>query len=396
MREPESPRQIEIVKHWYHWMLWGRLGYDPTVSNQRFTQILRAKYPHADADKLFAAWQAASMIYPKTTGFHWGALDFQWYIESSQSRPGPAETASGFHDVNRFITLRPHKGTDNVSIPDYVRMTLKKETIKGTTPLQAAQAIHIHADKALALLDKLHHQDDKELRLTLDDIRTIAWLGKYYAHKIQAATALAFFRETLEPAYHEDAIKQLQQTAHYWRRYASLALSNYHNPLWTNRVGHVNWRKTYRYVIHDIRTIGGRIDIPSIPPTSGGTVLEAEEAAYETYEVSNTIEDYTGTGYVSIDRNKGRKSVTWNYHAPKSGRAILEFRYINSWNRQTPLFVTINGQNVGQVLLWDTGTSRTWAWDRLTVDLKEGDNQICIQANGRIMMDHVNVIDVGK
>jgi hypothetical protein len=242
------------------------------------------------------------------------------------------------------------------------------------------------------LLDKLNHQGDKELRMTLDDIRTIAWLGKYYAHKIQAATALAFFRETLGPAYREDAIKQLQQTAHYWRRYASLALSNYDNPLWTNRVGHVDWRKTYRYVIHDIRTIGGRIDIPSIPPTSGGTILETEEAAYETYEVSKNIEGYTGTGYVAIDRNKGRESVTWNYHAPKAGQAVLEFRYINSWNRQTPLSVTINGHNVGHVLLWDTGTSRTWAWDRLTVDLKEGDNQICIQANGRIMMDHMNVL----
>lgn len=391
MREPESPRQIEIVKHWYQWMLWGRFGYDPTVSNERFTQILNAKYPHLDADKLFTAWQEASMIYPKTTGFHWGALDFQWYIEASQSRPGPAETASGFHDVNRFITLRPHKGTDNISIPDYVRMTLMKETIKGTTPLQVAHEIHMHSDKALALLEDLDHNGDKELRLTLDDIRTIAWLGKYYAHKIQAATSLAFFRETLKPEHREDAIKNLQQSAHFWRGYASLALSNYDNPLWTNRVGHVDWRRTYQYVIHDIRTIGGRIDISSMPPTSGGTIMEAEDAAYEPFEASNTIEGYTGTGYVAMDRNKGRKSVTWNYHAPQAGRTILEFRYINSWNRLTPLSVTINGENAGSVMLWDTGTSRTWAWDRLTVDLKEGDNQIRIQANGRIMMDHMNM-----
>ena len=169
-------------------------------------------------------------------------------------------------------------------------------------------------------------------------------------------------------------------------------MSNYDNPLWTNRVGYVDWRQTYRYVIHDIRTIGGTIDIASLPPTSGGTILEAEEAAYKPYDVGDTIEGYTGSGYVAIDRNKGRKSVTWNYPAPKAGRIILEFRYINSWNRQTPLAVTINGTYAGSVLLWDTGTSKTWAWDRLAVDLKEGDNQIRIQANGRIMMDHVNLI----
>ena len=392
MREPEAPRQIEIAKHWYQWMLWGRLGYDPTVSNERFTQILHARYTQVDAAKLFTAWQEASMIYPKTTGFHWGALDFQWYIESSQSRPGPAQTASGFHDVNRFITLEPHKGTDKIAIPDYVRRTLSKETVKGTTPWQVAQQIHNHSDKALALLDDLQHQGDKELRLILDDIRTIAWLGKYYAHKIEAATALAFFRETLKPDYREDAIKHLQQTAHYWRRYASLALSNYHNPLWTNRVGYVDWRETYQYVIHDIRTLGGEIDVASLPPTAGGTILEAEEAAHDPYEAGDTIKGYTGAGYVIIDRDKGRHAVTWNYHAPKAGRAVLEFRYINSWNRQTFLSVTVNSSDAGSVLLWDTGTSMTWAWDRFTVDLKGGNNHIHIQANGRIMMDHVNVI----
>ena len=204
------------------------------------------------------------------------------------------------------------------------------------------------------------------------------------------------FRETLKREYREDAIKNLQQSAFYWRSYASLALSNYDNPLWTNRVGYVDWRQTYRYVIHDIRTIGGTIDIASMPSTSGGTILEAEDAAYETFEALNTIEGYTGTGYVAMDRDKGRKSVTWNYHAPKAGRTILEFRYINSWNHETPLSITINGNNVGCVMLWDTGTSRTWAWDRLTVDLKEGDNQIRIQANGRIMMDHVNMHYVGQ
>ena len=395
-REPESPRQIEIVKHWYQWMMWGRLGYDPTVSNERFTQILKAKYPRVDEVKLFTAWQEASMIYPKTTGFHWGALDFQWYIEASQSRSGPAETASGFHDVNRFITLGPHKGTDTISIPDYVKKTLSKETIKGTTPLQVAHEIYAHSDKALALLADLNHNGDKELRLTLDDIRTIAWLGKYYAHKIQAATELAFFREMLKPEHRDAAIENLRQSAFYWRSYASLALSNHENPLWTNRVGHVDWRDTYRYVIHDIRTIGGTIDIASMPPTAGGSILEAEDATCEAFETSNKTKGYTGTGYVAIDRDKGQKSVMWNYHAPRTGRYILEFRYINSWNRETPLVVTVNEKNAGCVKLWNTGTSKTWVWDRLIVDLKEGDNTIRIQADGRIMMDHVNVLYAGQ
>jgi len=144
------------------------------------------------------------------------------------------------------------------------------------------------------------------------------------------------------------------------------------------------------------RLIGGTIDIASMPPTAGGSILEAEDATCEAFETSNKTKGYTGTGYVAIDRDKGQKSVTWNYHAPRTGRYILEFRYINSWNRETPLVVTVNEKNAGCVKLWNTGTSKTWVWDRLIVDLKEGDNTIRIQADGRIMMDHVNVLYAGQ
>jgi hypothetical protein len=377
-------------------MLWGRLGYDPATSNERFTQILQARYPHVDAAKLFAAWQEASMIYPVTTGFHWGALDFQWYIESSQSRPGPAQTASGFHDVNRFITLGPHKGTDFLSIPDYVKKTVSNEPIQERTPLQVAADLHAHSDKALALLSELGHEGDKELRLTLDDIQTIAWLGKYYAHKIQAATALALFRETLNPEHRDAVIENLQESALYWRSYASLALSNHKNPLWCNRVGHVDWRETYRYVLHDIRTVGGAVDIASMAPTTGGEILEAEDAEHETFEVSNNVDGYTGGGYVYMNRDRGRKSITWEFPAPRAGRYILEFRYINSWGRETDLDLEVNGLDAGSVQLWNTSTSDSWAWDRALVDLKQGKNSLRIQGGGRIMMDHVNVLYAGS
>ncbi|MHC4157546.1 MAG: carbohydrate-binding family 6 protein, partial [Planctomycetota bacterium] len=155
--EPESPRQIEIVKHWYQWMLWGRLGYDPTMSNERFIGIIQRRYPGISSNELFTAWQEASMIYPKTTGFHWGALDFQWYIEGCKSRPGPARTPTGFHDVNRFISLPPHRSTGYMSIPDYVESVAAGKAHSGVTPIEVSNQIHGHADKALQILAGLSH-----------------------------------------------------------------------------------------------------------------------------------------------------------------------------------------------------------------------------------------------
>ncbi len=250
--EPESPRQLEVVKHWYHWMIWGRLGYNPELGNDRFIKILQQRYPFISGEDLFAAWQHASMVYPLTTGFHWGSLDFRWYIEACKSRPGPAQTETGFHDVNRFITLPPHPGTGNVSIPDFVKTVVAGNTVEGTTPVEISYQIHSHADKALEIFDKLSHGGDKELRLTLGDIRAIAYMGKYYAHKISGATQLALFRETGMEVYRDGAVKQLTEGAEFWKLYTAIARRQYKNPLWTNRVGYVDWDKITEWVLDDI------------------------------------------------------------------------------------------------------------------------------------------------
>jgi hypothetical protein len=255
--EPQTPRQIEIVKHWYHWMLWGRLGYNPNLSNERFINIIQQRFPKVAGRDLFTAWQHASRVYPLTTGFHWGSLDFQWYIEACKSRPEPAQTESGFHDVNRFITLPPHKGTDNISIPGYVKAITEAKPLSSTTPVEVSKRIHSHADKALTILDRLKDRGDKELRLTLGDIRAMAYMGKYYGHKIRGATEFALFRETKKKEHQNNAIEELTNAAKFWQLYTTTALSQYKNPLWTNRVGYCDWQALSKEVLNDIKIAGG-------------------------------------------------------------------------------------------------------------------------------------------
>jgi hypothetical protein len=264
-RTPQTPRQLEIEKHWYHWMLWGRLGYDPKLGNERIIAILQARYPQVPADKLFEAWQNASLIYPLVTGFHWGALDFQWYIEACKSRPGPAQTESGFHDVNRFITLPPHPGTDDVSIPKYVEMFVPGRALQGTTPIELSDRITAHASRAMQVLQQLppaRDIDDRELGGLLCDIETMSCLGRYYADKIHGATCLARFRQTKEIEDYSQAEDDLRRAAQWWARYVALARSQYRNPLWTNRVGYVDWDALTKEVQGDIELARRTDSIP--------------------------------------------------------------------------------------------------------------------------------------
>ena len=266
-RDAGASRSIEIDKHWLQWLLWGRLAYDPDFGNERIADIVgnRLGLATEEARRLLEAWQHTSQVYPLTTGFHWGALDFQWYIEGCQSRPGPAENDTGFHDVNRFITLAPHTNSNCQSIPQYVKERQATSTTGKRSPLQLADELDQHVERASDILATISFPKQDELNRTRIDMAIVGHLGRYYADKIRGATALALFRETHETKYQQTAIQQLVDAARHWHDYASLALTHYKNPLWTNRVGYVDWKKNYEYALDDIRIAGGdpaQYDLP--------------------------------------------------------------------------------------------------------------------------------------
>ena len=258
-RDGQQPRPLEVDKHWYQWLLWGRFAYNPNLDNQRLQAIIakRLSISPPDAGRLFEAWQNASMIYPETTGFHWGSLDFQWYIEGCESRPSYARNETGFHDVNRFISLTPHAKSNCLSIPEYAKDPGKVDPSGKRTPLQVADRLDRYGQRSLDILATLPPTGGKELRQTLDDIRIVANLGFYYADKIRGATALAIYRESNNPQTQARAIDHLVSAARHWHDYASAALKHHKNPLWTNRVGYVDWKKNYQYALEDIRIAGG-------------------------------------------------------------------------------------------------------------------------------------------
>ena len=255
-RAPKMQHQLEIEKHWLHFLLWGRLSYDPRLDNERVAALVGQRLPGVDANKLLAAWQNASMIYPLVTGFHWADFDFQWYIEACRSRPGPAKTTSGFHSVDTFIQQPVHPATDNITIPAYVAGVIAKKIPAGTTPLQVADELDARANAVLAWASEMAERDisleEAELGATFSDVMSMANLGQYYAAKIRGATELALFRETHRAKHRKKAVEYLELAAARWAPYSLRARTFYRNPIWTNRVGTVDWDELDAEVKKDI------------------------------------------------------------------------------------------------------------------------------------------------
>jgi hypothetical protein len=234
--EPDSPRQLVTKKQWYSFMLWGRLSYEPTLPDTLFERTLAVRFPEVPAAKLFAASSAASKIIPQTTRFFWGDIDLKWFPEACTRHPCP----KGFYTVKHFIAGETMPGSGILSIGAYRDRLLMKKPMDGITPLEVALALKGHAATTLQLLSQMPEKvADKELRLTLGDLKAMAHLGNYYAEKILGATDLALFDKTGKAELKESAVKHLREAMEHWKAYAAAAKRQYRPQLLT-RIGYVD------------------------------------------------------------------------------------------------------------------------------------------------------------
>ena len=248
--EPEKPRQLEIRKHWYNFMLWGRLGYDPKLDRAFFEKVLASRLPQAKPGDLYDAWQAASKIIPQVNRFHWRNWDFMWAVEIC------TDQRKGFHTVEDFISCPTMEGSGLVNIRDYVERTSKKQDIEGVSPLKVADRLYAHATaaaRAVATIRAKTLKPTRELRRTLSDIEAMSLLGRYYASKIRGAVALQKFRVGKDEAQQKLSVKYLTIAAAHWKRYSRIASSLY-NPQLLARTRRTDWMAIQKDVDKDIDT----------------------------------------------------------------------------------------------------------------------------------------------
>jgi hypothetical protein len=235
--DPDEPRALEIEKHWYNFMLWGRLGYEPTLDRAFFERVLAARFPEAPSDRLYDAWAAASKIVPLVNRFHWRNWDFMWAVE------GCMDQRKGFHTVGDFINTPPMERSGIVSVPDYVDGLLSGGRPDGITPIEVADELHAHAENALTTVAALRREvaaNRKELRATLGDVEAMAHLGEYYAAKIRGAVELHAFRRSKDTRHKQAAVRHLQKALQHWSDYADVA-SGMYRPQLLARTRRLDW-----------------------------------------------------------------------------------------------------------------------------------------------------------
>jgi hypothetical protein len=251
-RNPAGPQRETVVeKQWYSFMLWGRLAYDPTITDAHFERVLAAHFPEVKARQLDEAWRAASRVFPLITRFAWGRIDVHWFPEACFSSPG----YRGFYTVGEFIERDPIPGSQVLGIKAWRRAQLDGQPMKGITPLELADDLAENAATVRRLLPGLRANagDNAELVATLNDLEMFALLGDYYAAKIRAACDLALFDANSDRKLQQRAVTQLKAALGFWEAYARMYAAQYQERVLYNRVGFVDRTALTENVKADIR-----------------------------------------------------------------------------------------------------------------------------------------------
>ncbi|MFC2111710.1 carbohydrate-binding family 6 protein [Bacteroidota bacterium] len=248
-KRSELSRQLEVEKHWYKFLLWGRLAYDNGLDKDFFLAKLDERYPGTDTELLYSSWQTASRIIPAVNCFHWQNWDYQWAVEAC------IDLRNGFHKVTDFIDNPTLDGSGIINPGTYARAHVAGETISGITPLSVVQKLREDASKAIDGASNLRKTGNPaELNAILDDITGMSFLGEYYANKIEAATELALFMESSNADHRNNALVLLENAVESWTKYTELSGKNYH-PQRLARTGRLDWREILEYVQQDLETI---------------------------------------------------------------------------------------------------------------------------------------------
>jgi hypothetical protein len=237
-KTPSSPRQLENEKHWYSFMLWGRLGYDPQTSPQLLKALIADRFKLTEGAKLYETWQAASRIIPLVNRTRYVPWDYMWWVEGCRGNLLD-RSIRGFHTVDIFLDKRwgGMDGTDHIGIPQYVA----EGKTSGITPLASADQLDALALEALKGAAEINDAGKAELRETLGDIRTQARLGQYYASKIRGAVSVGLFRKTGEAQHQTEAVAHLEKALTAWHNYAKELDANYTNLLYISGQRTFDW-----------------------------------------------------------------------------------------------------------------------------------------------------------
>jgi hypothetical protein len=238
---------LSIQRTWYMQKLWGRISYNPRISDEFFKQHLAARFPEVPADKLFEAWSSASgairRANEQVTGKWQFDADFwpeMWTGDKWQGREGRHFSVEDTKDATPFA------GSKFASL----RQTADGKVGNRVSAWENIEKVDKLSAGALEILATLKPGRNRELELTLKDLEAQGHLGQFNAQKFRA---VIYSLQGEKQKAHEAMGKAYQS----WRRYTALMDGLYIGTDMQRNRHFKTWHDYDTVVLQDYLALGG-------------------------------------------------------------------------------------------------------------------------------------------
>ena len=332
-KDPYYAGALSIQKTWFMQKIWGRISFNPSVSDDLFKNHLAYRYPEASAEQLFQAWSSASrsvLLANEQVAGTWD-LDRDWWPEGW--------TGDSWDNIGRFLTLNdlssvtPMSGSDLASFTD----TANNNTGNNVSAWDTADEVESLANTALLILRTIDEGANTELGLNVKDLKAMSYLGLYNAckfrallYKKQGNTSEA--REAIGAAYCN------------WKKYTSLMDGLYTGATMQRNHHFDTWHDHDADALQEYTDLGGigepicEVTYPFIQITSPSdrSLVEIPEGHNEVVVPVTVIADAGDQSIVRVELRKDGVLVDTDYTAPYAfqlsfnvGEYVLNARVID-------------------------------------------------------------------
>ena len=385
-KEPEMAGRMEIDKHWYNFRMLGEMAYNNDLDDNYWKAILKHRFGlnTANTQLLFTAWETVSEVIPQLNRSVWAATDGDFAPEMCQ---GDAFLSmDNYYFARKPMILRkpPPAGEELcISVPDWAQdIVAGKNANPGNklTPLEVSDKLDGYAQAALDALPALEAQigGNVELKETLLDMKSMAYLGQYYADKQRCAAKLMVYRlgGRKDESWHEQAVKHIEDSRDHWKQYADVLESHYKTSLHA-KTGWFRWYDTLKKVDDEVERVKGEVALPVIEfvGLANGDTFNAGD----NLEVKVSVTAANGMREVKlylnglvIDGPSGSAPYVWNGSTDKLLNNLKKDWYCleaaavdkNGFVKRKEIYI-----NVGD----SSGDKEDWKYETYSVILSDGE-----------------------